>query len=681
MIAGKKPCVRELVGFEACDETKQARHRIVVGNSNLSVHLVKIAVIHLKHGELPVPVAGGNDQFCQLLKESGVWWPMEVVIGMCALFQHVRTNAACMFVPTAKTRRRVETMPPSVKTVLTIAFKRTGHACLEIPAAGCGNVLVHDVTMQGVSEAVRRAKIEEWRSVVDMFTRASVEWRSKSPVRFECVPCQAVGFDKLDGPVHCVEMVRMFLLGKTWADGLPWPPVSTIRKSLVGQFQNIWRKLHGEGKLVLCHADRGNEAGLHTLEDAKLENPRATLLRELAGARKRDVDGNLLSRIAGHSDVMTHGGVSSNKQRSVLHMAAKCTQKRRLRKKMAKHEERMVGLHTLPFRAPLSELMDGKDLVQDATYYFASPHHMPDSPLIDGKRKIRRLVVGDVLRDLGKQRDIVLKRGVSAVHIDDDGARTDLFCLVPRDQEGRDEVADTVGHEAGMRAAFEAFQELEDHTKKDDCRNKPDGKRIAGKDGHSHYTNLGTTTLIFGRGMTTKMGAFTKPQLRGAFTAFSTWVKGMDRMSSKWMSPDSRLLFAAVKKCCDQRGLRLSDGSEALYPAMVVQKNPFLNCHTDPDFNIAMVAILSHGFSNDVVCYFCFPTLNCAVPLRSGDVLYFNPKIPHCVSARMDPTKDSFCVSFYMNKNYPSGRDERQVLTSAELEGSAFVKASINNKV
>ena len=46
---------------------------------------------------------------------------------------------------------------------------------------------------------------------------------------------------------------------------------------------------------------------------------------------------------------------------------------------------------------------------------------------------------------------------------------------------------------------------------------------------------------------------------------------------------------------------------------------------------------------------FVFPELGLAVALRNGDMLLFNPKITHCVSSRRDPTKDAFCLSFYMD--------------------------------
>jgi hypothetical protein len=41
----------------------------------------------------------------------------------------------------------------------------------------------------------------------------------------------------------------------------------------------------------------------------------------------------------------------------------------------------------------------------------------------------------------------------------------------------------------------------------------------------------------------------------------------------------------------------------------------------------------SYEVDDEVVVYFCFPTLGVAVPLRPGDFLMFNALIPHCISS------------------------------------------------
>ena len=57
-----------------------------------------------------------------------------------------------------------------------------------------------------------------------------------------------------------------------------------------------------------------------------------------------------------------------------------------------------------------------------------------------------------------------------------------------------------------------------------------------------------------------------------------------------------------------------------------------------------------HQYSTDdpIVVYFCFPTLGVAVPLRPGDFLLFNPRIPHCVSSRCRQADEVVSLSMYL---------------------------------
>jgi hypothetical protein len=62
---------------------------------------------------------------------------------------------------------------------------------------------------------------------------------------------------------------------------------------------------------------------------------------------------------------------------------------------------------------------------------------------------------------------------------------------------------------------------------------------------------------------------------------------------------------------------------------------------------------------DDVVVYFCFPTLGVAVPLCPDDYLMFNALIPHCISSCCKLDNKIMCVSTYlktsivgMNNNY-----------------------------
>ena len=70
--------------------------------------------------------------------------------------------------------------------------------------------------------------------------------------------------------------------------------------------------------------------------------------------------------------------------------------------------------------------------------------------------------------------------------------------------------------------------------------------------------------------------------------------------------------------------------------------------HTDADFYFTAVIFIgpSHQAQerwNDVLQYFCFPEYNLKVPMRSGEVLIFNPSVAHaCSNPRF---QDSFACS------------------------------------
>ena len=76
----------------------------------------------------------------------------------------------------------------------------------------------------------------------------------------------------------------------------------------------------------------------------------------------------------------------------------------------------------------------------------------------------------------------------------------------------------------------------------------------------------------------------------------------------------------------------------------------FLPYHTDQDFTMSIVNVLIMGndkyeLNNDVVVFFCFPTLGVAVPLHPGDFLFFNALIHHCLSSQCKEADNIFILS------------------------------------
>ena len=81
--------------------------------------------------------------------------------------------------------------------------------------------------------------------------------------------------------------------------------------------------------------------------------------------------------------------------------------------------------------------------------------------------------------------------------------------------------------------------------------------------------------------------------------------------------------------------------------------NVFLRCHTDSDFTMSILQVFLKGkrkysLDDDVIVYFCFPTIGVAVPLRPGDYLLFNARIPHCISSRCKLEDEVMCASVYL---------------------------------
>ena len=97
----------------------------------------------------------------------------------------------------------------------------------------------------------------------------------------------------------------------------------------------------------------------------------------------------------------------------------------------------------------------------------------------------------------------------------------------------------------------------------------------------------------------------------------------------------------------------INSTSSKFFGGIAFGTNVFLRCHTDQDFTMSISQIFlkgkeSYQVDDDVIAYFCFPTLGIGVPLRPGDYLLFNPLIPHCISSRCKFDDEVMCVSMYL---------------------------------
>ena len=101
--------------------------------------------------------------------------------------------------------------------------------------------------------------------------------------------------------------------------------------------------------------------------------------------------------------------------------------------------------------------------------------------------------------------------------------------------------------------------------------------------------------------------------------------------------------------------------------------NNLFPLHTDNDMLLSIVHVHCakdikniHGktfykLNNGIVKYFSFDN-GITVGMRSGDILIFNPIIPHCVSSSMNEccNDNVFCVSHYF-KSLIAGRNNNSI--------------------
>ena len=112
-------------------------------------------------------------------------------------------------------------------------------------------------------------------------------------------------------------------------------------------------------------------------------------------------------------------------------------------------------------------------------------------------------------------------------------------------------------------------------------------------------------------------------------------------------------LIHHAKKCVNFKTFSTSNpkvNSAKFFGGIAFGSNVFLRCHTDQDFTMSISQVFVKGkpqyhLDDDVIVFFCFPTLGVAVPLHPGDYLLFNPFIPHCILSRCKHKDEIMCVS------------------------------------
>jgi hypothetical protein len=96
-----------------------------------------------------------------------------------------------------------------------------------------------------------------------------------------------------------------------------------------------------------------------------------------------------------------------------------------------------------------------------------------------------------------------------------------------------------------------------------------------------------------------------------------------------------------VRRLIPWEGIQLSDEKDCsnpnIYNGIAFGVNVFLRAHIDDDFTYSVIQVhvndIDYCVDDEFVCYFCFPRLGIAVPLRPGDFLLVSALEYHCISS------------------------------------------------
>jgi hypothetical protein len=120
----------------------------------------------------------------------------------------------------------------------------------------------------------------------------------------------------------------------------------------------------------------------------------------------------------------------------------------------------------------------------------------------------------------------------------------------------------------------------------------------------------------------------------------------------------------------------------SVYGAFACGVNVYLATHVDAGYTYSATSVhwrcLYHD-DDEILCYFAFPRLGIAIPLHPGDVLFFNPNEPHCVSSCVQNADDIYCVSLYLKSDNIGKHDNVIDISPYEEQLLDYYHCNINH--
>ncbi len=112
------------------------------------------------------------------------------------------------------------------------------------------------------------------------------------------------------------------------------------------------------------------------------------------------------------------------------------------------------------------------------------------------------------------------------------------------------------------------------------------------------------------------------------------YFKGVEHLFTMFMDTEEICFIDDAIEEMQPETLSMSNLSKkaSIYGAIACGVNVYLASHVDADYTYSATSVhcrCEYHLKDLILCYFAFPRLGIAIPLRPGDVLFFNPNEPY----------------------------------------------------
>lgn len=245
-----------------------------------------------------------------------------------------------------------------------------------------------------------------------------------------------------------------------------------------------------------------------------------------------------------------------------------------------------------------------------------------------------------------------------------DGGRNATVCtMVPRQF-----VIDTHGGQNNFNKLFWALKEAIAMT---DCSSESylenTHRRVVCEDGNNRICLAGAKVQQ-GNGGKIKDRFLPSAMKARKVSAIKKFFSRVDHIVKSYLDTNSIVGLGMLNELLEHGSLNLTKDCQvkSYFPSIAIILNGYVSLHVDEDFSLSVLTIVAKGIlkkNSPILVYFCHPSIGRAMGLRCGDVVAFDPREPHFMSSRVDPSIDVICCAQYFKTGVAGRNDNQQDLS------------------